>query len=116
MGDAMQFLLPGVDQRFIESSAPNARRNVVYVGRPAQTRDDRLYVSGRFSVAERLAGKRRAPRPLPPTRFDWSGARSVRAPLDRYLRHGRRFYRVPERLMHERVELHRAVAARALYE
>jgi hypothetical protein len=73
-------------------------------------------VSGRFPVAELLAGERRAPRPLPPTRFDWSGARSVRAPLDRYLRHGRRFYRAPERLMHERVELHRAVAARALYE
>jgi hypothetical protein len=73
-------------------------------------------VSGRFPVAERLAGERRALRPLPPTRFDWSGARSVPVPLDGYLRHGPCFYRAPERLVHERVELHRPVAARALYE
>jgi hypothetical protein len=40
----------------------------------------------------------------------------VRVPLDGYLRHGPCFYRAPERLVHERVELHRPVAARALYE
>ncbi len=44
-------------------------------------------------------------RPLPPTRFDWSGQRSTRVPLDGYLRHGGCFYRAPERLVHERVEL-----------
>jgi transposase len=65
----------------------------------------RIHASGRFPVAERLAEERAALRPLPPARFNWSGARSVRVPLDCYLRHGRCFYRVPERLVHERVEL-----------
>jgi transposase len=65
----------------------------------------RIHASGRFPVDERLAEERRALRPLPPARFDWSGYRSVRVPLDGYLRHGRCFYRVPERLVHERVEL-----------
>lgn len=65
----------------------------------------RIHATGRFPVAERLAEERRALRPLPPARFDWSGARSVRVPLDGYLRHGRCFYRAPERLVHERVEL-----------
>jgi transposase len=65
----------------------------------------RIHASGRFPVAVRLAEERRALRPLAPARFDWSGARSVRVPLDGYLRHGRCFYRAPERLVHERVEL-----------
>jgi len=65
----------------------------------------RLHASGRFPVAERLAEERAALRPLPPARFDWSGSRSVRVPLDGYLKHGRCFYRAPERLVHERVEL-----------
>ena len=65
----------------------------------------RLHATGRFPVGERLAEERRRLRPLPPTRFDWSGARPVRVPLDGYLRHGRCFYRAPERLVHERVEL-----------
>ena len=65
----------------------------------------RLHASGRFPVAERLAEERSALRPLPPARFDWSGARSTRVPLDCYLRHGRCFYRAPERLVHQRVEL-----------
>jgi len=38
-------------------------------------------------------------------RFDWSGYRSTRVPIDGYLRHGGCFYRAPERLVHERVEL-----------
>src|SRR5947209_18903489 len=38
----------------------------------------RIHASGRFPVAERLAEERAALRPLPPTRFDWSGQRSVR--------------------------------------
>jgi transposase len=65
----------------------------------------RVHASGRFPVAERLAEERQALRPLPPLRFDWSGHRSSRVPIDGYLRHGRCFYRAPERLVHERVEL-----------
>ena len=65
----------------------------------------RTHASGRFPVGERLAGERRALCPLPPARFEWSGARSVRVPLDGYLRHGRCFYRAPEWLVHERAEL-----------
>jgi hypothetical protein len=65
----------------------------------------RLHASGRFRVDERLAEERSALRPLPPTSFDPSGYRSVRVPLDGYLKHGRSFYRAPERLVHERVEL-----------
>jgi len=65
----------------------------------------RLHASGRFPVAERLGEERAALRPLPPARFDWSGQRTSRVPLDGYLRHGRCFYRAPERLVHERVEL-----------
>jgi transposase len=65
----------------------------------------RIHSSGRFPVAERLAEERAALRPLPPARFDWSGHRSVRVPIDGYLKHGRCFYRAPERLVHERVEL-----------
>lgn len=64
----------------------------------------RLHATGRFPVAERLAEERAALRSLPPSRFDWSGERSVRVPLDGYLRHHRNFYRAPERLVHERVE------------
>jgi transposase len=65
----------------------------------------RIHASGRFPVAERLAEERAALRPLPPARFDWSGHRSVRVPIDGYVKHGRCFYRAPERLVHERVEL-----------
>jgi transposase len=65
----------------------------------------RIHASGRFPVAERLAEERSALRPLPPVRFDWSGHRSVRVPIDGYLKHGGCFYRAPERLVHERVEL-----------
>jgi transposase len=65
----------------------------------------RTHATGRFPVAERLAEERAALRPLPPARFDWSGHRITRVPLDGYLRHGGCFYRAPERLVHERVEL-----------
>jgi hypothetical protein len=44
-------------------------------------------------------------RPLPPARFDWSGHRSTRVPVDGYLRHGGCFYRAPAQLVQERVEL-----------
>jgi len=65
----------------------------------------RVHASGRFAVAERLAEERAALRPLPPARFDPSGYRCVRVPIDGYLKHARCFYRAPERLVHERVEL-----------
>ena len=65
----------------------------------------RLHATGRFPVDERLAQEQQALRPLPPARFDWSGHRTTRVPLDCYLRHGGCFYRAPERLVHERVEL-----------
>jgi len=70
-----------------------------------RTCNRRLHATGRFAVAERLAQERQALRSLPPARFDWSGHRSSRVPVDGYLRHGRCFYRAPERLVHERVEL-----------
>src|SRR5262249_1234431 len=65
----------------------------------------RVHASGRFPVRERLAEERAALRPLPPSRFDWSGHRTTRVPLDGYLRHGGCFYRAPERLLHQRGEL-----------
>jgi transposase len=48
----------------------------------------RRHASGRFLVEQRLEEERRALRPLPPERFDWSAARMVRVPADGYLRHG----------------------------
>ena len=65
----------------------------------------RTHATGRFVVEERLAEERQALRLLPPLRFDWSGHRTSRVPIDGYLRHGGCFYRAPERLVHERVEL-----------
>jgi transposase len=70
-----------------------------------RTCNRRTHATGRFPVGERLAEERQALRPLPPLRFDWSGRRSSRVPIDGYLRQGRCFYRAPERLVHERVEL-----------
>ena len=65
----------------------------------------RRHATGRFPVDERLTEERQALRPLAPVRFDWSGYRSSRVPIDGYLRHSGCFYRAPERLVHERVEL-----------
>jgi transposase len=65
----------------------------------------RLHATRRFIVEGRLGEERQMLRPLPPLRFDWSGHRTTRVPLDGYLRHGGCFYRAPERLVHERVEL-----------
>jgi transposase len=65
----------------------------------------RTHATGRFPVEERLAQERQALRSLSPLRFDWSGHRPARVPIDGYLRHGGCFYRAPERLVHERVEL-----------
>ena len=70
-----------------------------------RTCNRRTHATGRFPVAERLAEDRAALRVLSPLRFDWSGHRTTRVPLDGYLRHGGCFYRAPERLVHARVEL-----------
>jgi hypothetical protein len=98
--------------RYLKSGFWPARRFgdlVELDGRYADWRDRvcnaRTHASGRFPVADRLAEERQALRPLPPARFDWSGHRTTRVPLDGYLRHGRCFYRAPTRLVHERVEL-----------
>jgi transposase len=65
----------------------------------------RVHASRRVRVDEHLTEERAVLRPLPPERFDWSGHRTTRVPLDAYLRHGGCFYRAPQRLVHERVEL-----------
>ncbi len=78
-------------------------------GQYADWRDEvcnrRRHASGRFLVEQRLEEERRALRPLPPERFDWSAARLVRVPADGYLRHGGCFYRAPASLVQQRVEL-----------
>jgi transposase len=65
----------------------------------------RIHATGRFAVAERLAHERELLRPLPPTGFDFAGARPVRVPLDGYLKLGGNFYRAPLVLVHQRVDL-----------
>jgi transposase len=65
----------------------------------------RIHSTGRFPVAERLAEERQSLRPLPPQRFDYAFRRSSRVPLDGYLRFAGAFYRAPEALIHQRVEL-----------
>jgi transposase len=65
----------------------------------------RIHATGRFPVAERLAHEREVLRPLPPTVFDYCGARPVRVGLDGYLKLGGNFYRAPVALVHQRVEL-----------
>jgi hypothetical protein len=56
-------------------------------------------------VAELLAHEREQLRPLPPLVFDAAGRRATRVPLDGYLKHAGSFYRAPEALVHQRVEL-----------
>ena len=58
-----------------------------------------------MSVAERLAHEREQLRALPPVVFDAAGRRASRVPLDGYLKHAGSFYRAPEALVHQRVEL-----------
>jgi hypothetical protein len=65
----------------------------------------RRHATGRHIVAEHLAVERAALRALPPIAFDAAGRRSSRVPLDGYLKHGASFYRAPEALVHQRVEL-----------
>ncbi len=65
----------------------------------------RRHATGGHVVAERLAVEREALRALPPIAFDAAGRRCTRVPLDGYLKLGRCFYRAPEALVHQRVEL-----------
>jgi transposase len=65
----------------------------------------RRHATGRFVVAERLAVEREALRALPPVGLDAAGRRSSRVPLDGYLKHAGSFYRAPESLVQQRVEL-----------
>ena len=65
----------------------------------------RRHATGGHIVAERLAVERDALRGLPPVGFDAAGRRASRVPTDGYLKHGRCFYRAPEQLVHQRVEL-----------
>jgi transposase len=98
--------------RYLKSGFWPARRfgglvelDAQYLDWRDQVANERVHATGRFPVAERLAEERLSLRPLPPTRFDWSGHRTTRVPVDGYLRHGRCFYRAPERLVHDRVEV-----------
>jgi hypothetical protein len=65
----------------------------------------RIHATGRFAVADRLAHEREQLRPLPPIAFDAAGCRSSRVPTDGYLKFGRCFYRAPEALIQQLVEL-----------
>jgi transposase len=65
----------------------------------------RRHATGGHVVAERLAHEREQLRPLPPIVFDAAGRRSSRVPADGYLKFGRCFYRAPEALIQQRVEL-----------
>jgi transposase len=65
----------------------------------------RRHASGGFWVNERLEVEWDALRPLPPVAFDYGGRRATRVPLDCYLKLGGNFYRAPESLVQQRVEL-----------
>ena len=65
----------------------------------------RRHATGGHVVAERLEHEREHLRALPPARFDAAGRRSSRVPLDGYLKHAGSFYRAPEGLIHQRVDL-----------
>jgi hypothetical protein len=65
----------------------------------------RRHATGGFWLHERLDVERHALRPLPPVAFDSAGRRSTRVPLDGYLKLAGSFYRAPEVLVHQRVEL-----------
>ena len=65
----------------------------------------RRHASSRHVVAERFAHEREQLRGLPPLAFDAAGRRTTRVPLDAYLKHAGSFYRAPEALVHQRIEL-----------
>jgi transposase len=65
----------------------------------------RRHATGRFIVADRLELERHALRVLPPVAFDAAGRRASRVPSDGYLKLAGSFYRAPEGLVQQRVEL-----------
>ena len=77
----------------------------IYAGWRDRIALPRRHATGRHIVAERLAPEREQLRPLPPIVFDAAGRRSSRVPADGYLKFGRCFYRAPEALIQQRVEL-----------
>jgi transposase len=98
--------------RYLKSGFWPARRfgslgelDDVYAGWRDRVALPRRHATGRHVVAERLAHEREQLRPLPPFCFDAAGRRSSRVPADGYLKFGRCFYRAPESLVHQRVEL-----------
>jgi len=82
-----------------------AELDEVYAGWRDRVALPRRHATGRHVVAERLAHEREQLRPLPPVSFDAAGRRSSRVPADGYLKFGRCFYRAPEALIQQRVEL-----------
>jgi transposase len=77
----------------------------VYAGWRDRVALPRRHATSGHVVAERLQLERESLRTLAPVDFDAAGRRSSRVPLDGYLKHGRCFYRAPESLIHNRVEL-----------
>jgi transposase len=82
-----------------------AELDEVYAGWRDRVALPRRHATSGHIVAERLAVERQALRALPPIAFDAAGRRTSRVPLDGYLKLGRCFYRAPEALVHQRVEL-----------
>jgi hypothetical protein len=65
----------------------------------------RRHATGVFWVNQRLEVEWDALRALPPVCFDYAGRRLTRVPLDGYLKLAGNFYRAPESLIQQRVEL-----------
>ncbi|HEV2819006.1 MAG TPA: IS21 family transposase [Solirubrobacteraceae bacterium] len=82
-----------------------AELDELYVGWRDRIALPRRHATSRHIVAERLAHEREALRPLPPVAFDAAGRRASRVPADGYLKFARCFYRAPEALIQQRVEL-----------
>lgn len=82
-----------------------AELDELYAGWRDRIALSRRHATGRHIVAERLAHEREQLRPLPPVAFDAAGRRTSRVPADGYLKFARCFYRAPEALIQQRVEL-----------
>jgi transposase len=98
--------------RYLQSGFWPARRfgdlgelDELYAGWRDRVALPRRHATGRHVVAERLEHEREHLRTLPPLAFDAAGRRSSRVPADGYLKFGRCFYRAPESLVQQRVEL-----------
>jgi transposase len=98
--------------RYVKSGFWPARRfgdlgelDAVFCGWRDRIALPRRHATGRHVVADRLAHEREHLRALPPVRFDAAGRRLSRVPADGYLKFARCFYRAPESLIQQRVEL-----------